>query len=108
MFSFLLDERTALEISPEEYVDVKNELEVSFDLKVDFEQKENDFGYVFRIISKKNQNIDLLLSGSITRSLILVVGDTQTSIPIDLSKINKNDWFAIKIKLLLNKNQIKK
>ena len=104
--SYLLDERTALEISPEEYVDVKNELEVSFDLKVDFEQKENDFGYVFRIISKKNQNIDLLLSGSITRSLILVVGDTQTSIPFDLSKINKNDWFAIKIKLSLNKSQI--
>ena len=34
--SYLLDERTGLEISPNKYVDVKNEFEVSFDLKVDF------------------------------------------------------------------------
>ena len=53
--SYLLDERTGLEISPNKYVEVKNEFEVSFDLKVDFEKKENGFGYVFRIISKKKK-----------------------------------------------------
>jgi hypothetical protein len=37
--SYLLDERTGLEISPNKYVDVKNEFEVSFDLKVDFKKK---------------------------------------------------------------------
>jgi DNA-binding SARP family transcriptional activator len=104
--SYLLDERTGLEISPNEYVKVKNEFEVSFGLKLDFKQKGNGFGYVFRIISKENKNIDLLLSGFQTKSLILVVGDTQTTLPIDLSIINKNDWFDIKIKFFLNKNEI--
>ncbi|MDG1402819.1 hypothetical protein [Polaribacter sp.] len=104
--SYLLDERTGLEISPNEYIKVKNEFEVSFGLKLDFKQKGNGFGYVFRIISKENKNIDLLLSGFQTKSLILVVGDTQTTLPIDLSTINKNDWFDIKIKFFLNKNEI--
>jgi DNA-binding SARP family transcriptional activator len=104
--SYLLDERTGLEISPNEYIKVKNEFEVSFGLKLDFKQKGNGFGYVFRIISKENKNIDLLLSGFQTKSLILVVGDTQTTLPIDLSIINKNDWFDIKIKFFLNKNEI--
>ena len=104
--SYLLDERTGLEISPNKYIEIKNEFEISFDLKVDFEKKENGFGYIFRIISKKNKNIDLLLSSLKTKSLILVVGDTQTTLPIDLSVINKNDWFAIKIKFFLNKNEI--
>ncbi|PKV65275.1 DNA-binding SARP family transcriptional activator [Polaribacter sp. Hel1_33_96] len=104
--SYLLDERTGLEISPNEYIKVKNEFEVSFGLKLDFKQKGNGFGYVFRIISKENKNIDLLLSGFQTKSLILVVGDTQTTLPIDLSVINKNDWFDIKIKFFLNKNEI--
>ena len=67
---------------------------------------ENGFGYVFRIISKKKKNIDLLLSSLTTKSLILVVGDTQTTLPIDLSDIHKNDWFTIKIKFFLNKNEI--
>ena len=104
--SYLLDERTGLEISQNEYIKVKNEFEVSFGLKLDFKQKGNGFGYVFRIISKENKNIDLLLSGFQTKSLILVVGDTQTTLPIDLSTINKNDWFDIKIKFFLNKNEI--
>ena len=104
--SYILDERTGLEISPNEFVDVKGEFEVSFDLKLDFKQKENGFGYIFRIISKKNKNIDLLLSSLNTKSLILVVGDTQTVLPIDLFDINKNDWFNIKIKFFLNKNEI--
>jgi DNA-binding SARP family transcriptional activator len=104
--SYLLDERTGLEISPNKYVDVKNEFEVSFDLKVDFKKKKNEFGYIFRIISEKNKNIDLLLSSLTIKSLILVAGDTQTTLPIDLSDINKNDWFPIKIKFFLNKNEI--
>ena len=36
--SYLLDERTGLEISPNEYIKVKNEFEVSFGLKLDFKQ----------------------------------------------------------------------
>ena len=46
--SYLLDERTALEISPEEYVDVKNELEVSW-AKIEYWK------------TRKDDNINILL-----------------------------------------------
>jgi len=61
----VLDKRTELNLSPDQFFNFRDEFEISFDYKIDL-LKPNDFsglfGYVFRVISKENNNVDLLIT----------------------------------------------
>lgn len=102
---YLLDERTGLDLTPNNFFEIEEDLTLSFDLKAAFLKEQSTFGYIFRMISEENQNIDLLLSTSKTNKLVVVVGDRQTVLPLDDSKLLKNQWVTIKLNFQLNKNQ---
>jgi two-component SAPR family response regulator len=103
---FLLDERTSLDITSNKQLIVKDEFELSFDLKVELLKRKGNFGYIFRAINEDNKNIDLLLSNTTTKKLIIVVGDTETIIPVNDSTFSDTKWSTINIKFLLSKNEL--
>ena len=98
---FLLDERTSLDITSNKQLIVKDEFELSFDLKVELLKRKGNFGYIFRAINEDNKNIDLLLSNTETKNLIIVVGETETIIPVNDSTFSDTKWSTINIKFLL-------
>jgi hypothetical protein len=103
---FLLDERTSLDITSNKQLIVKDEFELSFDLKVELLKRKGNFGYIFRAINEDNKNIDLLLSNTATKKLIIVVGDTETIIPINDSTFSDTRWSTINVKFSLSKNEL--
>ena len=103
---FLLDERTSLDITSNRPLTVKDEFELTFDLKVELLKRKGNFGYIFRAINEDNKNIDLLLSNTETKKLIIVVGDTETIIPINDSTFSDTRWNTVHIKFSLSKNEL--
>jgi len=103
---FLLDERTSLDITSNRPLTVKDEFELTFDLKVELIKRKGNFGYIFRAINEDNKNIDLLLSNTETKKLIIVVGDTETIIPINDSTFSDTRWNTVHIKFSLSKNEL--
>ena len=74
---------------------------MTFDLKVELLKRKGNFGYIFRAINEDNKNIDLLLSNTETKKLIIVVGDTETIIPINDSTFSDTRWNTVHIKFSL-------
>ena len=56
--SFLLDERTELNLTPNDFFTPNTNFKISFEIKIDNSKNVGSFGYVFRIISKDNKNIE--------------------------------------------------
>lgn len=102
----LVDERTGLDLTPSSFVDVKNDLELSFDINLNLKKQENEFGYIFRIINNYNNNIDLLLKNLKTKSLILVIEDKENIIPLQGFFSPEKDWLNFKLKFLKAKNEL--
>jgi len=103
---FLLDERTSLDITSNKPLIVKDEFELIFDLKVKLLKRKGNFGYIFRAVNGDNKNIDLLLSNTKTKKLIIVVGDTETIIPVNDAIFSNTKWNTINIKFSLSKNEL--
>ncbi len=103
---FLLDERTSLDITSNKQLIVKDEFELTFDLKVELIERKGNFGYIFRAVNEDNKNIDLLLSNTATKKLIIVVGETETIIPINDSTFSDTRWSTINVKFSLSKNEL--
>ena len=104
-----LDERTGLNLTPNEFVSFNDEFDISFDIKMDMKQTRPLFGYVLRIINDKKQNIDLLVSSDTSskannRRLYFVIGNTETVVPINNLNFNKNNWVKLRLKFSLIKN----
>lgn len=95
-----LDERTGLDLSPEDYLSFQDEFEISFEIK-----SREYFGYVFRLINKNNKNIDLLSQYGDSRDLNIVVGGRNTVIPIDL-QVPKSLWSHVAVKVDLISKRI--
>ena len=104
--NFLLDERTSLDITSNKPFIVKDEFALTFDLKVELINKKGNFGYIFRAINGDNENIDLLLSNTKTKNLIIVVGDTETIIPVSDATFSDTKWSTVQLKFLLSKNEL--
>ena len=103
---YLVDERTSLDLTPSGFVDAKNDFELSFDINLNLEKQENEFGYVFRIISNFNNNVDLLLKNLKLKSLILVIEDKENIIPLQGFFSPEKDWLNFKLKFLKTKNEL--
>ena len=106
-----LDERTGLNLTPNEFVSFDDEFDLSFDIKIDMNQPRSLFGYVLRVINDKKQNIDLLVSSDTSskvknRRLYFVIGNTQTVVPINNLNFNKNKWVKLRLNFSLIKNTI--
>ena len=103
---FLLDERTSLDITSSKPLIIKGEFELTFDLKVNLLKRKGNFGYIFRAINGDNKNIDLLLSNTTTKKLIIVVGETETIIPVNDTTFSDKKWSSISVKFSLSKNEL--
>jgi len=105
----VLDKRTELNLTPGHLFDFNNEFEISFDYNF-YLVKPNDysglFGYIFRIISSENRNVDLLISPTPAINLSLVIGSTNTV--VHLGSINDaiENWINLRIRFLLNEDRL--
>jgi len=105
--SFLLDERTELNLTPNDFFTPNTNFKISFDIKIDISKNVGSFGYVFRIISKNNKNIDLLLSSfPFKKEFTLLVDNAKTLISIEKSKLKNKSWAKIEISFLFSENKI--
>ena len=103
--NYSLDERTGLNLTPNEFVSFNNEFDITFDIKIDLMQKRL-FGYILRIINDKHQNIDLIISNnpssnSTFKSLNIIIGTTKSVVPINTITFNKNKWIKLGLKFSL-------
>lgn len=99
----LAEKRTSLLLDNGEGIALKQELKLSFDMLV---RKENSyFGFVFRIITDKNENIDLLFSLDKLYKPFpeLIVGDN--TYPISKG-IKTEQWIPVEVGLSRKKNAI--
>jgi two-component SAPR family response regulator len=105
----VLDKRTELNLSPENLLSFHNEFEISFDYNIYLSKLPNNsglFGYVFRIISLDNNNIDLLISPTPSVNLNLVIGRTDSIIHIGSISNALDGWVNLRIKFLLNEDRL--
>lgn len=106
-----LDERTSLNLIPNEFLSFDKEFEISFDLKINLNEKGPLFGYILRIINENDQNIDLIVSNSASLEgrdsrLNIVIGNTETVIPINYLNFNKKNWIKLGLKFSLTDNRL--
>ncbi|MCX6333330.1 MAG: hypothetical protein NT092_03400, partial [Bacteroidia bacterium] len=105
----VLDKRTELNLTPENLLSFHNEFEISFDYNIYLSKLPNNsglFGYVFRIISLDNNNIDLLISPTPSINLNLVIGRTDSIIHIGSISNALDGWVNLRIKFLLNEDRL--
>ena len=103
-----LDKRTELNLTPNEFLKFQDEFEISFDYKLDFDfvTRNSLYGYVTRIISQENNNIDLISSPNPEAPLNLVVGNIDSIINIDYPENAMNNWISIKIRFMLSEDRL--
>jgi len=105
----VLDKRTELNLSPDQYFNFRDEFEISFDYRFDL-LKPNDFsglfGYIFRIISQENNNIDLLITPTPTINLNLIIGKSNSIIQVGSPNNALDNWVNLRIKFLLGEDRL--
>ncbi len=105
----VLDGRTELNLSPDQFLNFRDEFEISFDYRINL-IKPNDnsalFGYVFRVISKENNNVDLLITPTPTIFLNLVIGKSNSIIQVGSPIKAIDSWINLRVKFLLNEDRL--
>lgn len=102
----ILDKRTELDLSPDDFLKFHDDFEIFFDYKLERGLNNSVFGYVFRIISRDGYNIDLISTASPSARLNLIIGKTNTIIPIQISDNEMKKWISFRIKLFLRDDKI--
>lgn len=107
-----LDNRTKLNLTPESYLTLEKEFEISFDYKTT-RLRPNDnnglFGYVFRIINGENNNVDLISSlkdGNNTLYLNIVMGNSDSIVQAIYPETAVNNWLRLKVKFDLVEDKL--
>jgi DNA-binding SARP family transcriptional activator len=105
----VLDKRTELNLSPDQFLTFHDEFEISFDYQINF-QKPNDysgfFGYIFRVISKESYNVDLLITPTPTIKLNLIIGKNDSIIQIVTPNNTIDSWVNLRVKFLLKEDRL--
>jgi len=101
------DDRTGIELSPDQEISFRDDFELSFDLSFHRTEK-STYGYVFRIILNGESNIDLIHGNrNKLRDFTIVAGDKQSEIAFNLDSYLLNDnWTNFRVKFLLNEDKI--
>jgi two-component SAPR family response regulator len=105
----LLDKRTELNLTPKGFIEFEDEFEISFDYKItriSSSSNEGFFGYIFRIMSQEDNNVDLLSTPTPEVALNLVIGKSNTNLPIDFPHEAINKWYRLRIKFLQNDDKL--
>lgn len=103
---YLIDERTNLSLTPSNFIALKNSFTLSFDIQLELQKSKNEYGYIFRLISENDKNIDLLIKNLSKDSLILVMGNQEYFLPISEDIIPSKKWVNFKLKILKETNEI--
>ncbi|HKJ79820.1 MAG TPA: hypothetical protein VKA10_09805, partial [Prolixibacteraceae bacterium] len=101
-----LDKRTELNLTPNDFLKIEDEFEISFSIKLDVFKPGTIFGYIFRIISEENKNIDLLSTPTPVNELNLVIGNSNTVVPINYPSNYENKWVNLRIKFFLQQDKV--
>lgn len=105
----VLDQRTEFDLSPDKFLNFNSEFEISFDYRIDL-FKPNDysglFGYIFRVISKGNNNVDLLMTPTPAIFLNLVIGKSNSIVQVGSPQNAIDNWVSLRIKFLLNEDRM--
>ena len=101
-----LDKRTELNLTPENFLNLEDEFEISFDLKLDIITPDNIFGYVFRIVNQEDINVDLLSTPTPVGQLNLVIGNNNSVVPVGDATDFVNNWFNFRIKFFLSEDRM--
>ena len=105
----VLDKRTELNLSPDQFLNFRDEFEISFDYRIDL-LKPTDysrlFGYIFRVISRENNNVDLLITPTPAIFLNLVIGKNNSIIQIGSPNNAIDSWINLRVKFLLNEDRL--
>jgi two-component SAPR family response regulator len=105
----LLDKRTELDLSPKGFLKFQAEFEISFDYNIYLSRPENYselFGYILRVISSENNNIDLVISHSDKINLNLINGKNNSFIQVGTLSNPLDDWVNLRIKFLLREDRL--
>ena len=98
------DERTTLNLTPEKTFSFPNGFTLEFD--VSFKQMVHNFGYVFRIVTEGNENVDFLLSNIRTDAdkpqFTTIYKSGQILCNQTFQELNTNFDQWIKVKLIVN------
>lgn len=105
----VLDQRTEFDLSPDKLLSFQNEFEITFDYRIDL-YKPNDysglFGYVFRVISNEENNVDLLITPTPAIYLNLVVGKNNSIVQVGSPENAIDNWIGLRIKFLLKEDRL--
>jgi DNA-binding SARP family transcriptional activator len=106
---YTIENRTELNLTPDDYLKFRDEFEISFDYKATRLVPNSGiglFGYVFRIINDQDHNIDLLSTPTPVIGLNMVLGRSNTIIPIDYPAESIDNWIKIRVKFLLAEDRL--
>ena len=104
-----LDNRTELNLTPEDYITFENGFEISFYYKTTLLNPDSYiglFGYIFRIVNEENHNVDLISSIGTDINLNLVTGKNASIIQTNYSVNSINNWVKIRIKFNLLEDRL--
>jgi DNA-binding SARP family transcriptional activator len=101
-----LDKRTELNLTPDGFLKFQEEFEISFDYKLDTIKLNSIFGYVFRIISSENHNVDVLSTPSPVLRLNVVAGKNNSYTPVSFPENLVGKWVNLRIKFLLTDDKL--
>ena len=103
------DLRSSLDLTPGDHIEVRNSFTVSFDFS--YYRSSSAYGYIFRLISDKGVNFDLLskTSSLLENDLEFVAGSVYTNIHYTLNEIVNNtvkEWIHSIVHFDIDKNEI--
>lgn len=101
-----LDKRTELNLTTDNYLKFKDEFEISFDYKLDVNNPNLLFGYVFRVINQEDINVDLLSTPSPEIQLNLVIGKSNSRVPVNYPANSGNKWINLRVKFILAEDRM--
>jgi two-component SAPR family response regulator len=100
------DKRTELNLTPGGFLKFQDEIEISFDYKLERIVPNSTFGYIFRIINSESLNVDLLSTPSPDLRLNVVAGKSNSYIPLQFPSNLLGKWLKLRIKLLLDEDKL--
>lgn len=104
-----LDERTELNLTPDDYLTFKDEFEISFNCKIIRQSHNNNgslFGYVFRLINQEDYNVDLLISPIPKINLNIVLGKRNSIVQANYPQNEVNRWIELRVKFILSQDRM--
>ncbi|WP_462317209.1 hypothetical protein [Marinilabilia sp.] len=102
---FTPDQRTGLNLTPDEYFKFEDEFEISFSLKMRSNVPRN-FGYIMRVLDSEGNNVDLIAKKDPEASNLLSLVNSLNDSLITFYLGEKKRWTNYRIKFLLQDDRL--